>query len=236
MSGAFGSSLTSKRRSPTRSAKPMPAPPAFGCHPAVGGNEVIGTEVQALRGEIDERLARGCCRLADLHAPALDAVRAGGASLVGCQRGVALDISDLVEADAELLGGDLRNSDPQPLAEIDLAAEDRHRAVAVDGEERIDLLRVEHPRRAAGDLPGQSTRQAGQGKADSQGAALEQRAARDGSTFGGRVHVSLPVPMLPAPRGRPAHAFRNGRDCHPAPTGFPSRSALGFQAAAPRWS
>ena len=173
----------------------------FRCHPAVGGNEVFRFEVQSLRGELDECLARGCCRLPDLHASALDAVRASSASLVGCQCSVAFDILNLVEANAELLGGNLRNGDPQPLAKIDLAAEHRHRAVAVDGEERIDLLRVEHTRRAAGDLRGQSTWQAGQGKTDSQGAALEKRAARDESTFRGRVHVSLPVPTLPVPRG-----------------------------------
>ena len=43
--------------------------------------------------------------------------------MVRSQRGVALDIIDLVDANAELLSNDLPDGDPQPLAEIDLAAD-----------------------------------------------------------------------------------------------------------------
>ena len=130
----------------------MPAPPAFGRTSPPAAIEILGLGVEALRGEIDQRLARGRRRLPDLHAAALDAVRAGRAALVGRQRGVAFDKFDLVDTDAELLGSDLRNGDAQPLAQIDLAAEQRHGAVAVDGEEGIDLLGIEHARCHGGAL------------------------------------------------------------------------------------
>ena len=55
---------------------------------------------------------------------------------------------DLVDTNTEFLGGNLRNGDAQPLAEIDLAAVHRHGAVAVHGQKGIDLLGVEHAGRA----------------------------------------------------------------------------------------
>ena len=64
-------------------------------------------------------------------------------TLVGSEPGIALDHRDPVDADAELLGGHLRNRDAQPLAEIDLARENRHRAVGIDGDEAVDLGGVE---------------------------------------------------------------------------------------------
>ena len=65
------------------------------------------------------------------------------ATLVGRQRGIALDHRDPVDADAELFGGHLRNRDAQTLAEIDLARVNRHRAIGVDGDEAVDLAGVE---------------------------------------------------------------------------------------------
>ncbi len=126
----------------------MPAPPAFGRTSPSVADEIFRLQVEALRREIDDCLARGSRGLPDLHAAALDAVRAGGSSLVGRERGIALDISDLVDTNAELLGRDLGNRDAQPLAEIDLAAVHGHGAIAVHGEKRIDLLGVETARRA----------------------------------------------------------------------------------------
>ena len=139
--------------------------------------------LRRLRRELDQRLARGRRGLPDLHAAALDAVRAGGASLVGRERGVALDIFDLVDADAELLGRDLRNGDPQPLAEIDLAAEYGHRAVGVDGEEGIDLLGIEHARRCSAPCASARVAHAGECEADGERAALENGAAGETQTF-----------------------------------------------------
>ena len=144
-----------------------------------------------------ERLARGRRGLPDLHAAALDAVRAGRAALVGRERSVAFDKFDLVDTDAELLGGDLRNGDAQPLAEIDLAAEQRHRAVAVDGEEGIDLLGIENARCRGGALRDGARRQAGEREADGERAALEDRAAGEAESFDRCVHVSLPVRTPP---------------------------------------
>ena len=135
---------------PIRSAKLTPAPPDFGrtCPSIV--DEIFGLGIEPRCGELDQTLARGRRRLADLHAAALDAVRAGGAALIGRQRGVALDELDLVDPDAELLGGDLRERNAQALAEIDLAGKDRDRAVAVDRKESVDLLRVERSRGGSG--------------------------------------------------------------------------------------
>ena len=171
----------------------MPLAARFRPHQAVGGDEVLGLDVEALRGKLDQRLARGGRGLPDLHAAALDAVRAGGPPLVGRERGVALDIFDLVDADAELLGGDLGDGDAQPLAEIDLAAEDGDRAVAVDGEEGIDLLGVEDPRGVAGACGEQVARARRKREADRERAALEDRAA--GET--GLLHVVVMSASLP---------------------------------------
>ncbi len=101
-------------------------------HLAVGRGQIGGRHVEPLRAKLDQRLARGRGGLADLHAAALDAVRAGGAALVGGERGVALDQLDALDRDAKLLGEDLAHGDAQPGAEIDLAAEQRDGAVAVD--------------------------------------------------------------------------------------------------------
>ena len=79
---------------------------------AVGGDKIIGGRVEPLRGELDQRLARGRRGLPNLHSAALDAIRAGRASLVGRERRVALDIVDHIDADAELLGDDLTHGDP----------------------------------------------------------------------------------------------------------------------------
>ena len=43
-------------------------------------------------------------------------------------------IADALEVDVELVGGDLRERGADALAELDLAAEDRHRAVGVDAQ------------------------------------------------------------------------------------------------------
>jgi hypothetical protein len=67
---------------------------------------------------------------------------------LGVERGIALNIPDLFDANAELLGRNLGNRDAQPLAEIDLAAVHRHGAIAVHGEISIDRFGVEKARRA----------------------------------------------------------------------------------------
>ncbi len=123
--------------------KPNAGAAGFRPNLTVGGDEVFRLQIEALRREINECLARGSCGLPDLHAAALDAGRAGGSSLVRRERGIALDIPDLFDTDAELLGRNLRNRDPQSLAEIDLAAVNGHRAIPVHGKKGVDLLGVE---------------------------------------------------------------------------------------------
>ena len=150
--------------------------------------------VEPLRRELDQSLARGRRRLPDLHAATLDAVRTGGAALVGRKRGVAFHVFDLVDADAELLGCDLRHGDAQTLAQIDFAAVERDGAVAVHCQEGVDFLGVEN---AAGCLRRCAQWHSGKRKADGERAALEHGAAGEAGGFDGDIHVSLPVPMPP---------------------------------------
>src|SRR5262249_27184469 len=118
----------------------------FGPHHAAIGNEIVGIDVKPLRSERDERRARGGGRAPDLHAAALNAVRPGGSSLIGRERCIALDIFDLVDADAELLGGYLAHGNAKSLAEIDFAAVQRHRAVAIDGKECVHSVWIDRSR------------------------------------------------------------------------------------------
>src|SRR5664280_1899758 len=50
-------------------------------HLTVGGDEIVGTHVEALRRKANQRLACGCRGLPDLHAAALDTIRAGRPTL-----------------------------------------------------------------------------------------------------------------------------------------------------------
>ena len=130
----MGSSLRSNWRPPIRLAKDDTRAAGLRLHFAAAGDEILGLGIETLCREIDQGLACGCRRLADLHAAALDSGRTGCAALVGRERGVAFHEFNLVDADAKLFGGDLRNGNPQALAKIDLAAIQRDGAVAVDGE------------------------------------------------------------------------------------------------------
>jgi hypothetical protein len=163
----------------------------------IGGDEIFRLQIEALRGEIDHGLARGRRGLPDLHAAALDAGRAGGSSLVRRQRGVALDIFYFFDRDAEFLGCNLGNCDPQPLAEIDLAAIQSHGAIAVHRQEGINLPGIETAGHGGYGLRQGTCWAAGQRKADNHCAALEQRPAREANVFNGCVHASLAVPMPP---------------------------------------
>ena len=163
----------------------------------VGGDEILRLQVEALRCEVDECLARGSCGLPDLHAAALDAGRAGGSSLVGRERGIALDISDLFDTDAEFLGRNLGNRNAQSLAEIDLAAVDGHRAIPIHSEKGIDLPGVEKAWRAGYALRRNTGLPADQRKAHDQRAALDDRPAREANFFSWCAHASLAVPMPP---------------------------------------
>jgi hypothetical protein len=103
----------------------------------------LGRDLEPLRREREQGLARGRRRLPNLHAAAHDAGRAGGGPLVRRQRGIALDQLDLVEGDAEFFRRHLRNRRAQAGAEIDFAAVKRDRAIGIDAEESVDLGRIE---------------------------------------------------------------------------------------------
>jgi hypothetical protein len=105
--------------------------------------ELAARLAELLGGEPDQRFARGRGRLPDLHAAAHDAGAARGRSLVGRERGVALDHRDALDAASQLLGRHLRDRDAQALAEVHLAAVDRDAAVGVHREVAVDLVRVE---------------------------------------------------------------------------------------------
>src|SRR5215467_8898919 len=68
-------------------------PASLGPDLATGGDEIVGGHIEPLRGQRDERLARGRRGAPDLHAAALNTVRTRCPPLVRRERGVALDIS-----------------------------------------------------------------------------------------------------------------------------------------------
>ena len=92
-------------------------------------------------------------------------------------------IFDLVDADAELFGRDLRNGDAQPWPRSTLPQNTRDGAVGVDGKKGIDLLGIEHARRGRRALRESAVAQAGERKADGERAALEQGAAGETRRF-----------------------------------------------------
>ena len=99
--------------------------------------------------ELDERFTRRRGSLPNLHAAALDATRAGGPSLIWGEGRIALHVLDLINADAEFLGRHLSDSDPQPLSEINLAAEYGDRTIAIHGKEGVYLVWIEDAWRTA---------------------------------------------------------------------------------------
>src|SRR5262249_20470307 len=177
----------------------------LGPHHAAIGDEIVGIDVKPLRSECDERRARGGGRAPDLHAAALNAIRSGGSSLIGRERGIALDIFDLIDADAELLAGYLAHSDAKSLAEIDFAAIQRHRAVAIDGKECVHCVRVDRSR-ASDATRTRRAWPAGKGKTDREHAARQNFAARQTCTAYGALprdvhtHISLPARRRPSAR------------------------------------
>ena len=96
-----------------------------------------------LRSHPDQCFARGRGRLPDLHAAAHDAAAASRRALIRRQRRVAFDHGDAIDGDTEFFGRHLANGDAQALAQIDLAAIERHRAVGMHGEKAVELARVE---------------------------------------------------------------------------------------------
>ena len=179
--------MRSNCRPPIKFANEIPAPPAFGLHLATAGHEIFGLGVKTLRGDLDQRLARSCRRLPDLHAAALDSVRAGRAPLVRRERSIAFHEFDLVDPNTEFLSSDLRHGNPQPLAEIDLAAKQCHGAVAIYGEEQINFFGIESARCSVRTLGDGVRRQAGKREANRERAALEDCAAGETAVLAGAL-------------------------------------------------
>src|SRR6185312_17233056 len=65
-----------------------------------------------------------------------------GAALIGGDVGLVRNQADLVEADVQLLGGDLGQGGGGPLAELDEADGEGDGVVGVDGQPGVDLLQV----------------------------------------------------------------------------------------------
>ena len=112
--------------------------PALRPDEAVHHLEVFGREAESQGGEADERLARRRRGPADLDAAARDALAAGRGPLIGSECGIALDQREGLDRHVELFGHHLSVSDAGARAEIDLAHEERDRAVGVDREEGIE--------------------------------------------------------------------------------------------------
>src|SRR5882762_2608171 len=112
-------------------------------------------------------------------AAVLDRLAAGGLAFVRSERGVAVDDIDALQIDVELVGGDLRERRADALPQLDLAGEDRDRAVGVDAQPGIEhAVVVEAPGergglRLAERLGGERERN------DQRAAGLEEIAARE---------------------------------------------------------
>ena len=167
------------------------------------------------RGHPDQRLARGCGRLPNLHTATHDAAAASRRALIRCQRRIAFDHRDAIDGDTELFGRHLPNGDAQALAQIDLAAIERHRAVGMHGEKAVELARVEClAERSIGARDALRGSAAGKSHADHQRAAgLEEFAP--GKL---RAHAGL----LPAAR----ITARRMRWCVPQRQRLPASAAL----------
>jgi stalled ribosome alternative rescue factor ArfA len=70
----------------------------------------------------------------------LDAVRAGSASLVGRERGIALNDVDARHRNIEFVGDNLRKRGANAGTEVNLAQVRRHHAFLIDREKRVDLV------------------------------------------------------------------------------------------------
>ncbi len=108
-------------------------------HFAVHDRQLRGRTIQSRRAEREQRLPRGGGSLPDIRAATRQARTAAGPALIGTQAGVTVDDGDAAGRNAELLGGHLRDGDPQPGPDVDLAGVDGDGAVGVKRQKTIDL-------------------------------------------------------------------------------------------------
>ena len=141
--------------------------------------------------------------------------------MVGCKVSIAFDHRDALDADAELLRRHLWDGDAQSLAQVHFAAKNRYRAIASDGDEAIDLARIDRflnhattrrNRLRSGEL--------GNAKADDECAAGLEKVAAGAA----RAHVLI----LPAAR----MTARKTRWCEPHRHKLPWSAALASCAVA----
>ena len=111
---------------------------------AVAHRQAGRGDTELRRGSRDEDIARFGAREAQRGAALLHGKAAGGLPFVRRTRGVAADDLDALKIHVELVGRDLRQRGADPLPELDLSGEDRHRAVRIDPEPGVEhAIRVE---------------------------------------------------------------------------------------------
>ena len=150
---------------------------------AVHDREVRGRPVQPRGAEAEQALTRGRGGAPHPCSSAREPGAASGTALVRAQPRVAVHDRDSLCRHAELFRGHLRDRDPHPRSDIDLAGVDRDRAVGVNGEEAVDFGEIERLSAVAGRggrLGRAGQRHGAECEAHHQRAAgLEQIAARD---------------------------------------------------------
>ena len=191
------------------------APASAGDH-AVLDFKVTGRRAELLRRESEHRPLCACRSLAQLQACDLDREAAPGRTLVGREQCIALNDANRRERYVELVGHHLRQRGLDSRAEFDMAAIDRHVAVAVDREPCVYRLEVLWCRGRR--LPQRLCDRAPKAEAHHQRAAGLQELPpgyRERSERGGMFH-----PMPPAPRAsrrrQCAGEYRSGTDCRQA--------------------
>ena len=168
---------------------------------AVLHREVDGGHPRFLPRHLDQRLARGGCGLAELHARDLDGEAAPGGALVRREQGVALDQGDAFHADVQLLGHHLRQRDAEARAQVHLARVHGDPAVLVDGEEAVHLVERDGLGLGGAGRAGLRVRPAGvagQADGDDEGPGADEELAagrpRDREVRRHRRHVRPPFP------------------------------------------
>jgi len=119
-----------------------------GAHGTVLGEQIVDGNAETLRRALEEKDPGVRAGATQRRARVLDREATRGNPFVGAARGVGRDHANTLERDPQLLGGNLGERCQDTLPDLDLSAEDRHRAVALDpqplGEPRI-LLQARGP-------------------------------------------------------------------------------------------
>src|SRR5262249_1895823 len=158
---------------------------------AVGDGEIARAEL--LGGFREQRLPRGRCGLAQLHAADLDAQAAPGRALIRRELGVAFHQFDARYRHVELVRHDLAERGRYAGAAIDLARVGGDLAGLVDRQEGIDLGERDRFRRSLRERAGERPCER---EADDERAGADERVAAGNLD----VHVRLPSQACAAAR------------------------------------